>query len=95
MRGRVRSFDEHRGLGELEDDGGGVYPFHCTRIAGDSSLRAQLASRGIERAREFTWKRCAERAREAYRRASTRYTGETMARAYSGLYARVTKRVAA
>ena len=40
-----------------------------TRIAGDSSLRAQLASRGIERARDFTWKRCAERAREAYRRA--------------------------
>ena len=40
-----------------------------TRIADDSSLRAQLASRGIERATEFTWKRCAERAREAYRRA--------------------------
>jgi len=33
--------------------------------------------------------------REAYRRASTHYTAETMARAYSGLYARVTKRVAA
>ena len=38
-------------------------------IANDASLRAQLASRGIERAREFTWKRCAERAREAYERA--------------------------
>ena len=33
--------------------------------------------------------------REAYRRASTHYTAETMARAYTGLYARVTKRVAA
>lgn len=39
------------------------------RVANDSSLRAQLSSRGIERAREFTWRRCAERAREAYRRA--------------------------
>jgi glycosyltransferase involved in cell wall biosynthesis len=40
-----------------------------TSIANDASLRTQLASRGIERAREFTWRRCAERAREAYRRA--------------------------
>jgi len=40
-----------------------------TRIASDASLRAQLASRGIERARDFTWRRCAERAREAYDRA--------------------------
>ncbi len=38
MRGRVRFFDEHRGIGELEEDGGdgGVYPFHCTRIADGS-----------------------------------------------------------
>jgi glycosyltransferase involved in cell wall biosynthesis len=39
------------------------------RIASDASLRAQLASRGIERAREFTWRRCAEITREAYERA--------------------------
>lgn len=40
-----------------------------TSIATDASLRAQLRSRGIERASEFTWRRCAEQAREAYRRA--------------------------
>jgi O-antigen biosynthesis alpha-1,2-mannosyltransferase len=39
------------------------------RIANNASLRAQLASRGIDRARAFTWRRCAERAREAYERA--------------------------
>jgi glycosyltransferase involved in cell wall biosynthesis len=38
-------------------------------MASDASLRARLASRGVERARAFTWKRCAERAREAYERA--------------------------
>jgi len=39
------------------------------RIANDASLRAQLASRGIERARELTWRKCAEKTREAYERA--------------------------
>jgi len=38
-------------------------------IANDASLSARLAWRGLERAREFTWRRCAERAREAYRSA--------------------------
>jgi len=42
-----------------------------TSIANDASLRTQLASRGIERAREFTWRRCAERAREAYEKNRT------------------------
>lgn len=32
-RGRVRAFDERRGLGEVEGDDGRVYPFHCTCIA--------------------------------------------------------------
>jgi glycosyltransferase involved in cell wall biosynthesis len=38
-----------------------------TRIASDESLRAALASRGIARAKEFTWRRCAELTRTAYR----------------------------
>jgi glycosyltransferase involved in cell wall biosynthesis len=38
-----------------------------TRVASDESLRAMLASRGIERAKTFTWTRCAERTRAAYR----------------------------
>ena len=36
MTGRVRAFDERRGLGEVEADGGDVYPFHCTRLADGS-----------------------------------------------------------
>ena len=40
-----------------------------TRIASDDALRAQLSARGVERALTFTWRRCAERARDAYRRA--------------------------
>ena len=32
----------------------------------DGALRAQLAANGIARARLFTWKRCAEAARQAY-----------------------------
>ena len=36
------------------------------RVAGDRALRDSLASRGLERARAFTWKRCAERTRDAY-----------------------------
>jgi glycosyltransferase involved in cell wall biosynthesis len=39
-----------------------------TRVASDESLRAALASRGIARAKEFTWARCAELTRAAYRR---------------------------
>jgi glycosyltransferase involved in cell wall biosynthesis len=38
------------------------------RIASDESWRAALASRGIARAKEFTWTRCAELTRAAYRR---------------------------
>ena len=33
MNGSVSAFDEHRGLGEVTDAGGTVYPFHCTAIA--------------------------------------------------------------
>jgi glycosyltransferase involved in cell wall biosynthesis len=36
------------------------------RIASDESLRAALTSRGIERAKHFTWTRCAELTRAAY-----------------------------
>jgi cold shock protein len=32
-RGRVRTFDERRGLGEIESDDGTAFPFHCTAIA--------------------------------------------------------------
>jgi glycosyltransferase involved in cell wall biosynthesis len=38
-----------------------------TRIASDESLRATIASRGIARAKHFTWTRCAELTRAAYR----------------------------
>jgi glycosyltransferase involved in cell wall biosynthesis len=43
-----------------------------TRIASDESIRRALASRGIARAREFTWTRCAELTRAAYRGSITR-----------------------
>ena len=36
--GSVTEFDEDRGLGVVTDDGGRVYPFHCTGIA-DGSRR--------------------------------------------------------
>ena len=36
MQGRVTSFDDPRGLGELTADDGTVYPFHCTAIADGS-----------------------------------------------------------
>jgi len=36
------------------------------RVAGDASLRDSLAHRGADRARRFTWKRCAEMTRDAY-----------------------------
>ena len=37
------------------------------RVASDDALRDSLAARGIERARFFTWKRCAEATRDAFR----------------------------
>lgn len=40
------------------------------RVARDAELRAQLGARGVERARHFTWKRCAELTRNAYEAAS-------------------------
>jgi glycosyltransferase involved in cell wall biosynthesis len=36
------------------------------RVRDDETLRDQLARRGRERARQFTWRRCAELTREAY-----------------------------
>ena len=32
-KGRVSTFDEHRGLGEITAGDGEVFPFHCTAIA--------------------------------------------------------------
>lgn len=43
-------------------------------VASDASLRDRLASRGIDRARFFTWKRCAEATRDAFRSALDRGT---------------------
>jgi alpha-1,3-rhamnosyl/mannosyltransferase len=37
------------------------------RVLGDATLRADLAARGIERARGFTWAACAERTVAVYR----------------------------
>ena len=37
------------------------------RVANDGDLRQSLARRGIERARQFTWTRCAEETLRAYR----------------------------
>jgi cold shock CspA family protein len=36
VAGIVVDFDSKRGLGEIQDGDGRRYPFHCTRIAGDS-----------------------------------------------------------
>lgn len=44
------------------------------RLAGDAALREELARKGRQRAREFTWRRCAERTRAAYERAANRGT---------------------
>jgi alpha-1,3-rhamnosyl/mannosyltransferase len=41
-------------------------------IASDDALRASLASRGIERAKNFTWTRCAELTSGVYRASITR-----------------------
>jgi glycosyltransferase involved in cell wall biosynthesis len=38
-----------------------------TRVASDESLRSMLASRGVARAKNFTWTRCADLTRAAYR----------------------------
>ncbi|MEA2339809.1 MAG: hypothetical protein QOE82_3816 [Thermoanaerobaculia bacterium] len=42
------------------------------RVASDDSLRRTLASRGVERAKNFTWTRCADLTRAAYRAAIAR-----------------------
>jgi glycosyltransferase involved in cell wall biosynthesis len=42
------------------------------RMLDDETLRAALAQRGVERALELTWRRCAELTRAAYRAASER-----------------------
>ena len=42
------------------------------RIASDESLRRTLASCGVERAKTFTWMRCADLTRAAYRAANAR-----------------------
>ncbi|HEY2094645.1 MAG TPA: glycosyltransferase family 1 protein [Thermoanaerobaculia bacterium] len=39
------------------------------RVANDEALRGDLASRGVARAQQFTWRKCAEKTREAYERA--------------------------
>ena len=39
------------------------------RVASDAPLRDSMRARGLERARAFTWKRCAELTRDAYERA--------------------------
>jgi len=39
------------------------------RLASDDALRRTLASRGVERARSFTWTRCAELTRAVFRAA--------------------------
>ena len=44
------------------------------RVARDASLRDELAARGAIRAREMTWRRCAERTRSAYAEALKRGT---------------------
>jgi CspA family cold shock protein len=41
MRGRVASFDDAAGLGEVEGDDGRRYPFHCTQIADGSRTIAE------------------------------------------------------
>ena len=38
-----------------------------TRVARDGDLRAMLGANGVDRARHFTWKRCAELTLDAYR----------------------------
>jgi cold shock CspA family protein len=44
MYGAVTSFDERRGLGEITDDSGQVWPFHCAEIA-DGSRKIDVGQR--------------------------------------------------
>lgn len=44
LTGRVSAFDAARGLGEIEDDTGTVWPFHCAVIA-DGSRRIEPGAR--------------------------------------------------
>ena len=37
------------------------------RLAGDEGLREELAAKGVERAREFSWERAVEKTWEVYR----------------------------
>ena len=39
-----------------------------TRVMREEKLRAAMIARGLARARDFTWRRCAEMTREIYRR---------------------------
>jgi cold shock CspA family protein len=48
MTGTVVAFDERRGLGEIEGEGGERYAFHCTAIADGSRTI------GVNAAVEFT-----------------------------------------
>ncbi|HUY63229.1 MAG TPA: hypothetical protein VMV14_01775 [Acidimicrobiales bacterium] len=41
--GTVTTFDEQRGLGEVSDDGGASYPFHCTALR-DGSRRVAVGT---------------------------------------------------
>jgi glycosyltransferase involved in cell wall biosynthesis len=45
------------------------------RLVDDGALRDSLAAKGLERARSFTWKRCAEITRSAYERGTSWNTG--------------------
>ena len=36
MRGKVVSFDEEAGVGQVSSEDGGNYPFHCTQISDGS-----------------------------------------------------------
>jgi cold shock CspA family protein len=45
----VTTFDERRGIGEIEGDDGAVYPFHCTVIADGSRTIAVGTAVGFER----------------------------------------------
>lgn len=41
------------------------------RVSADAALRSEMSARGLERARSFTWRRCAELTRAAYREAAS------------------------
>ena len=42
--GTVTSFDERRGLGDITDESGNVWPFHCAEIA-DGSRTIEVGQR--------------------------------------------------